>query len=77
MTPAQQQQLNALIERLEAIQQDAPQQTVFVMGRTDGSVSSRLLDVIRNLKELANEPDNTDTEPATGSTISIGAKSRK
>lgn len=66
MTPAQQQQLHEIIERLEIIQRDAPQQTVFIMGRTDGSVSSRLLDIIRDLKVFADEPADT-TEPETES----------
>jgi hypothetical protein len=62
MTPELQTQLNAIIERLEIVQAVAPAKTTFSMGRTESSMSVRLLDIIRDLKVLAN--DTTETDPA-------------
>jgi uncharacterized protein YkuJ len=61
-----QQQLSAIIEKLEAVQATAPTKTTYTMGRADHSMSSSLLTIIRELKALTD--DNTVTKPETAKT---------
>ncbi len=53
MTPAEHQQLNGIIEALASVQAQAPTKTTYAMGRADHSISHQLLDIIRQLKALA------------------------
>lgn len=61
-------QLSDIVERLEAVQNDAPTKTTYAMGKTESSISSRLLDIIRDLKAMIateNEPVETELVPET------------
>lgn len=64
MTQAQREKLDAIIAALETVQAAAPTKTTYTMGRADHSISHALLDIIRNLKALANEPvESREPEP--------------
>ncbi len=55
MTKEERQQIGTLIEELETIQGEAPTKTTYAMGRTSSSISSRILDVIRRMKEIVGD----------------------
>lgn len=64
MTPAEKQQLDAMIDDLAKIQAAAPVKTTYAMGRADHSISHQLLDILRRLKAFRDESTSTsDTEP--------------
>lgn len=59
MTKSEREQLEDIITALEYIQRDAPAIAVYRTGRTEASVSARLLSIISKLKAVASEQSAT------------------
>ena len=57
MTKEERQLINTLIEELESIQTVSPTKTTYSQGRTGSSIAYRMLDVIRKLKQLADDKE--------------------
>lgn len=60
MTQAEKQHLNELIAELVQVQEYAPTKTTYSMGRTESSISYRLLSIISRLKDMVGDTETVE-----------------